>query len=138
MTRMFHWFFYVNDGSHVSLRHSSCVYFSAHETVHCSTKDVYTSQMTFLALYPWVKVSFKYMRTKWAKRKIEISYSDGEAGQNDTPGLSHAVFGEHSKSDWAKRLKFSGWDPLLTYFGYISKSIWSEPLRLLKFFDFSN
>ena len=24
------------------------------ETVHCSTKDVYTSEITFLALHPWV------------------------------------------------------------------------------------
>ena len=23
------------------------------ETVHCSTKDVYTSEMTFLAFHPW-------------------------------------------------------------------------------------
>ena len=27
------------------------------ETVHCSTKDVYTSEMTFLALHPWVWVA---------------------------------------------------------------------------------
>ena len=27
------------------------------ETVHCSTKDVYTSEKTFLALHPWLEYS---------------------------------------------------------------------------------
>ena len=26
------------------------------ETVHCSTEDVYTSEITFLALHPWRQV----------------------------------------------------------------------------------
>ena len=29
MTRIFHWFFYVKDGSYVRLRHPSCVYIKA-------------------------------------------------------------------------------------------------------------
>ena len=29
MTRIFHWLFYVNDGSHVRLWHPSCVYITA-------------------------------------------------------------------------------------------------------------
>ena len=50
--------FYVNDGSHVRLRHLSCVYINAQRQVHCSTKDVYTSEMTFLALHSWLKPSW--------------------------------------------------------------------------------
>ena len=32
------------------------VFTLAPETVHCSTKDVYTSEMTFLALHPCVRL----------------------------------------------------------------------------------
>ena len=44
--------FYVKDGSHVRLRHPSCVCITALRQ-YCSTKDVYTSETTFLALHPW-------------------------------------------------------------------------------------
>ena len=30
------------------------------ETVHCSTKDVYTSKITFFALHPWMLPSFNF------------------------------------------------------------------------------
>jgi len=46
---------YVKDGSHVRLRHSSCVYITAHWQYNCSTKDAYTSEITFLALNPWIQ-----------------------------------------------------------------------------------
>ena len=39
----------MKNGSHVRL----CLQYSP-ETVHCSTKDVYTSEITFLALQPWI------------------------------------------------------------------------------------
>ena len=42
----------MKDGSHVRLRQSSY----RPETVHCSTKDAYTSEITFLALQPWHKL----------------------------------------------------------------------------------
>ena len=61
MTRIFYWIFYVKDGSHVRLWHPSCVYITAHETVHCSTKDVYTSEITFLALRPWYGLDSWYI-----------------------------------------------------------------------------
>ena len=35
------------------LWHPSCVYITAQRQVHCSTKDAYTSEITFLALLPW-------------------------------------------------------------------------------------
>ncbi len=78
--------FYIKDGSHVRLWHPSCVYITAQraETVHCSTKDVYTSEITFLALHPCMEPGFTlywlvriplirpisrrilaYKRTKW-------------------------------------------------------------------------
>ena len=41
--------------------HPSCVYITAHETVHCSTKDVYTSEITFLALRPWYGLDSWYI-----------------------------------------------------------------------------
>ena len=41
--------FYVKDESHVRLRQPSFVYITA-QTVHCSTKDAYTSEINFLAL----------------------------------------------------------------------------------------
>ena len=44
--------FYVKDESHVRLWHPSCLHYRP-ETVHCSTKDAYTSEITFLALKPW-------------------------------------------------------------------------------------
>ena len=46
--------FYVKDGSHVRLWHPSCLHYRP-ETVHCSTEDAYTSEITFLALLPWLK-----------------------------------------------------------------------------------
>ena len=33
-----------------------CLHYRS-ETVHCSTKDAYTSEITFLALHPWEKPS---------------------------------------------------------------------------------
>ena len=44
---------YVKDGSHVRLRHPSSVYITAkRQYTACSTKDAYTSEITFLALNP--------------------------------------------------------------------------------------
>jgi len=42
--------FYVKDGSHAMSLHYRTV------TVHCSAKDAYTSEITFLALQPWSTV----------------------------------------------------------------------------------
>ena len=44
--------FYVKDGSNFRLRHPSCVYITAQRqyTAVQKTKDVYTSEITFLAL----------------------------------------------------------------------------------------
>ena len=33
------------------------------ETVHCSTKDAYTSEITFLALLPWGPLSYNSYET---------------------------------------------------------------------------
>ena len=43
----------MKDGSHVRLLQYRP------ETVHCSTKDAYTSEITFLALKPWSKQLLK-------------------------------------------------------------------------------
>ena len=48
---------YVKDGSHVQTSTSVLCLHSLPETVHCSTKDAYTSEITFLALHPWEKPS---------------------------------------------------------------------------------
>ena len=55
MTRIFHWFFYVKDGSRPcqALTSVLCLHYRP-VTVHCSTKDAYTSEITFLALHPWL------------------------------------------------------------------------------------
>ena len=45
---------YVKDGSHVRLRQPSCVFHYRPETVRCSIKDAYTSEITLLALLPWI------------------------------------------------------------------------------------
>jgi len=52
MARIFHWFFYAKDGSHVRLRRPPRV----SERVHFRTKDVYTSVITFLALWTCLKL----------------------------------------------------------------------------------
>ena len=44
--------FYVKDGSHVRLVTSVLCLHYRPETVHCSTKDAYTSEINFLALQP--------------------------------------------------------------------------------------
>ena len=63
-------FFYEKDGSHVRLWHPSCVYITA-QTVHCSTKDVYTSEITFLALHPCSPVSTPLLKlTKLINNKL--------------------------------------------------------------------
>ena len=58
MTRIYHWFFYVKDGSRPcqALTSVLCLHYRS-ETVHCSTKDVYTSEITFLALHPCIYMS---------------------------------------------------------------------------------
>ena len=46
----------MKDGSHVRLWHGCDICIVLHyrpETVHCSTKDAYTSVITFLAWHPW-------------------------------------------------------------------------------------
>ena len=40
----------MKDGSHVRLWHLSCVYITAQRQY----KDLYTSEITFLALHPWI------------------------------------------------------------------------------------
>ena len=50
MTRIFHWFFMWKMDPISGL----CLHYRP-ETIHCSTKDVYTSEKTFLALHPWVE-----------------------------------------------------------------------------------
>ena len=50
--------FYVKDGFHVRLWHLSCVYITAQKQ-YWSTKDVYTSEITFLALHHWVLLAVK-------------------------------------------------------------------------------
>ena len=47
--------YFCENGFHVRLWHPSCVHFSAQSAVHCSTKDAYTSEITFLALVPYCK-----------------------------------------------------------------------------------
>jgi len=42
--------FKAKDGSHVRLRHLSCVYITAQRQYTAVQKDAYTSEITFLAL----------------------------------------------------------------------------------------
>ena len=42
------------------------------ETVHCSTKDVYTSEITFLALHPWLSVTSNHNVKVLLQKKIKI------------------------------------------------------------------
>ena len=42
------------------------------ETVHCSTKDVYTSEITFLALHPWtIPNNHIFLKFDFLQRVIE-------------------------------------------------------------------
>ena len=50
MTRIFHWFFYVKDGSHVRLRHPSCVYISAQRQ--------YTAVLKMCTLLKWLSLPY--------------------------------------------------------------------------------
>ena len=53
MTRIFHLFFLCLRWIPCqALTSVLCLHYRP-ETVHCSTKDVYTSEITFLALHPW-------------------------------------------------------------------------------------
>ena len=51
MTRIFHWFFMWKMDSMSGFYSVLCLHYRP-VTVHCSTKDAYTSEITFLALNP--------------------------------------------------------------------------------------
>jgi len=56
MTRIFHWIMCKMDPKSGFDIRQLCLHYRP-VTVHCSTKDEYTSEITFLALVPWVKAS---------------------------------------------------------------------------------
>ena len=51
---------------------STYVYITAHVTVHCSTKDAYTSEITFLALNPWLNWSIVGDINIWQSVTFEL------------------------------------------------------------------
>ena len=56
MTRIFYWLYmWIRWIPWQALTFVLCLHYRQ-ETVHCSTKDVYTSEITFLALHPWRQV----------------------------------------------------------------------------------
>jgi len=72
-------YFYVKDGSNYPCQGSTsvlCLHYRP-ETVHCSTKDAYTSEITFLALVPWLTIvligNTEYVLSR-DKRVAEIDY----------------------------------------------------------------
>ena len=75
--------FYVKDGSHVRLGHSVLCLHYRPETVHCSTKDAYTSEITIFALlYFGTGENSKYTgkdfevhcKKRWKNRKTPKTY----------------------------------------------------------------
>ena len=60
MTRIFHWFFLCERWIPCHALTSVLCLHDRPETVNCSTKDAYTSEITFLALHPCLAVSFMY------------------------------------------------------------------------------
>ena len=61
MTRVFHWFFYVKDGSHVRLWHPSCVYTTA-QRQHTAVQKMCTL-LKKLSL-PYILGSANYLGSK--------------------------------------------------------------------------
>ena len=53
---IFHWFFLCEKWIPCQTVASVLCLHYRPETVHCSTKDAYTSEITFLALHPWYTV----------------------------------------------------------------------------------
>ena len=52
------------------------------ETVHCSTKDAYTSEITFLALKPWVNINKLTLRWKRIEMTGERSMKSTRSSAN--------------------------------------------------------
>ena len=63
MTRIFHWFLCERWIPCQALTSVLCLHYRP-KTVHCSTKDVYTSEITFLALHPCKQQTFNKLKQR--------------------------------------------------------------------------
>ena len=89
MSRIFHWFFlcerwipYQASTSILSLHYRS-------ETVHCSTKDAYTFEITFLALQPCLYSCFIF-----GKHFLKVYFQQLHGNHGDVPCHSYVLVEE--------------------------------------------
>ena len=62
---------FLNINHFIELWHPSFVYFFRPKTVHCSTENAYTSEITFLALVPCVCVIFS---EPWFRGRLRLGH----------------------------------------------------------------
>jgi len=87
MTRIFHWFFLCERWIPCqALTSVLCLHYRP-ETVHCSTKDVYTSEITFLAIHPWFNLKSDRVNLVAPDSPIEcLLYLPNLSGRYSTTG----------------------------------------------------